>query len=138
MMNKEFKKKLWEIALPVTVQFLMQASLSLIDQIMIGSMGSECIDGIGLAGKFTSLFTVTVAAIVTAAGILISQYSGAKDSYGVRDSFYLPLYFSTLLVVVFSAFSVFAPVQVMRFYSDDGITVIKAAEYLKIRAAQHE
>lgn len=134
MMNKEFKKKLWEIALPVTVQFLMQASLSLIDQIMIGSMGSECIAGIGLAGKFTSLFTVTVAAIVTAAGILISQYSGAKDSYGVRDSFYLPLYFSTLLVVVFSAFSVFAPVQVMRFYSDDGITVIKAAEYLKIRA----
>ena len=76
-MDKDFKKKLFEIALPVTVQCLMQSSLSLIDQIMIGSLGSECIAGIGLAGKFTSLFSVTVAAIVTAAGILISQYFGA-------------------------------------------------------------
>ena len=72
-MDKDFKQKLIEIALPVTVQCLMQSSLSLIDQIMIGSLGSECIAGIGLAGKFTSLFSVTVAAIVTAAGILISR-----------------------------------------------------------------
>ena len=55
-MDKDFKKKLFEIALPVTVQCLMQSSLSLIDQIMIGSLGSQCIAGIGLAGKFTSLF----------------------------------------------------------------------------------
>ena len=132
-MNKEFKKKLFEIALPVTVQCLMQSSLSLIDQIMIGSLGSECIAGIGLAGKFTSLFSVTVAAIVTAAGILISQYFGAKNERGVRDSFYLPLYLSFILVVIFSLLSVLLPDQVMSLYANDKSTVEKAASYLIFR-----
>ena len=133
MMDKDFKKKLFEIALPVTVQCLMQSSLSLIDQIMIGSLGSECIAGIGLAGKFTSLFSVTVAAIVTAAGILISQYFGAKNERGVRDSFYLPLYLSLVLVVIFSLLSVLLPNQVMSLYASDKKTVEKAASYLIFR-----
>ncbi len=132
-MDKDFKKKLFEIALPVTVQCLMQSSLSLIDQIMIGSLGSECIAGIGLAGKFTSLFSVTVAAIVTAAGILISQYFGAKNERGVRDSFYLPFYLSLILVVIFSLLSVLLPNQVMSLYANDKNTVAKATSYLIFR-----
>ena len=132
-MDKDFKKKLFEIALPVTIQCLMQSSLSLIDQIMIGSLGSECIAGIGLAGKFTSLFSVTVAAIVTAAGILISQYFGARNERGVRDSFYFPFYLSLILVVIFSLLSVLIPEQVMSLYADDRNTVEHAAAYLVFR-----
>ena len=93
MMNKDFKRQLKEIALPVTIQCLMQSSLSLIDQIMIGSLGSESIAGIGLPGKFTSLYSVTLAAVVTVAGILIAQYRGAKDDKGVSDSFFLSVLF---------------------------------------------
>lgn len=133
-MDKEFKKKLTDIALPVTVQTLMHSSLSLIDQIMIGSLGSACIAGIGLAGKFTSLFSVTVSAIVAAAGILISQYVGAKNERGVRDSFYLPLYFSLIFVVGFTLASLFIPIQIMAFYADDVETISKAAVYLRWRA----
>lgn len=133
-MDKEFKKKLTDIALPITVQTLMHSSLSLIDQIMIGSLGSACIAGIGLAGKFTSLFSVTVSAIVAAAGILISQYVGAKNERGVRDSFYLPLYFSLIFVVGFTLASLFVPIQIMAFYADDVETISKAAVYLRWRA----
>ena len=134
-MDKEFKQKLLHIALPVTIQALMQSSLNLIDQIMIGSLGSACIAGIGLAGKFTSILSVLVAAIVSAAGILISQYYGAKNEKGVRDSFYLPFYFSLLFVLIFSILSFFIPNQIMSLYADDGETISKAAAYLKIRTA---
>ena len=134
-MDKEFKQKLLHIALPVTIQALMQSSLNLIDQIMIGSLGSACIAGIGLAGKFTSILSVLVAAIVSAAGILISQYFGAKNEKGVRDSFYLPFYFSLLFVLIFSILSFFIPNQIMSLYADDGETISNAAAYLKIRTA---
>ena len=134
-MDKEFKQKLLHIALPVTIQALMQSSLNLIDQIMIGSLGSACIAGIGLAGKFTSILSVLVAAIVSASGILISQYFGAKNEKGVRDSFYLPFYFSLLFVLIFSILSFFIPNQIMSLYADDGETISKAAVYLKIRTA---
>ena len=135
MMDKEFKRKLFEIALPVTIQSLMQSSLGLIDQIMIGSLGSACIAGIGLAGKFSSILPVILAAIVTAAGILIAQYRGAKNDKGVSDSFFLPLYLALLFVLVFSALSLLVPVQIMSLYSDDGETIGKAAVYLRWRAA---
>lgn len=135
-MNKEFQRQLKEIALPVTVQSLMQSSLSLIDQIMIGSLGSDCIAGVGLAGKFTSLYSVTLTAIVSVAGILIAQYRGAKDERGVSDSFFLPFYFAMLLTAFFSVVCLTAPKAIMALYSDDADTVAKAAVYLKWRTLE--
>lgn len=137
MMNTEFKKQLKEIALPVTLQSLVGSSLSLIDQIMIGSLGSEAISGIGLAGKFTSLFSVTVAAVVTVAGILIAQCFGAKNREGIRDSFYFPLLFALALTALFTALSLALPNQVMSLYSNDGGTIAQAAVYLRFRAAEY-
>ena len=137
MMNKDFKRQLKEIALPITIQCLMQSSLSLIDQIMIGSLGSESIAGIGLAGKFTSLYSVTLAAVVTVAGILIAQYRGAKDDKGVSDSFFFPFYFALILTAFFSVLSLCAPESIMGIYSNDASTIEKAAVYLKWRSAEY-
>lgn len=49
--NSNFHKNLVNIALPVTLQSLMQSSFSVIDQVMIGQLGSASIAGIGLSGK---------------------------------------------------------------------------------------
>ncbi|MDE7200279.1 MAG: MATE family efflux transporter, partial [Lachnospiraceae bacterium] len=53
-----FRRELIGIALPVTLQSLLQSSFGMIDQIMIGQLGRESIAGIGLGGKFASLYTV--------------------------------------------------------------------------------
>ena len=74
-----FEKNVVRIALPVTLQSLLQSSFSVIDQVMIGQLGSSSIAGIGLGGKFASLYAVILAAIASAAGIMISQYMGRKD-----------------------------------------------------------
>ena len=137
MMDTEFTTQLKEIALPVTLQSLIGSSLSLIDQIMIGTLGSEAISGIGLAGKFTSLFSVTVAAVVTVAGILIAQHFGAQNKQGIRDSFYFPLLFALAPTAIFTALSLAIPRQVMSLYSDDAGTIREAAVYLRFRAAEY-
>ena len=137
MNGSNFKTQLKEIALPVTIQCLMQSSLSLIDQIMIGRLGSSAIAGIGLAGKFTSLFSVIVMAIVTAAEILISQYRGSKNDKGVNSSFFFLIYCSFLLVIIFSVLSLCHPVQIMHIYSSDPETIQQAAIYLKWRSLDY-
>ncbi len=136
MFDKDFKKKLFQIALPVTLQSLMQSSLGLIDQIMIGRLGSQSIAGIGLAGKFTSIFSVTAAALVAAAGILIAQYMGAGKKEGARDSFYFPLYIALFLCAVFTSLSLLVPEKVLGLYSSDLETIKKGAAYLKWRALE--
>lgn len=82
--KNSFRADLIGIALPVTLQSLLQSSFGMVDQIMIGQLGSESIAGIGLGGKFASLYTVVFGAVAAAAGIMAAQYVGAKDEKGMR------------------------------------------------------
>lgn len=134
MNKKEFYQNIKKIAVPITVQSLLQAALSLIDQIMIGNLGSASIAGVGLAAKFISLFTVTMTAIVTVAGILIAQYKGNKSKEGINNSFFCNLYFSLTVAIVFIILSLVLPRQIMGLYSKDSATIEQASIYLRIMA----
>ena len=56
-------KEVTALAVPVALQSMLQSSFSIVDQIMIGQLGSVSIAGVGLAGKFSSIFSVVVAAV---------------------------------------------------------------------------
>lgn len=89
--RKEFQKELLQIAIPVILQCLMQSSFSVVDQIMTGQLGSISIEGIGLGGKFASIYSVVIAAVASVAGIMIAQYIGKKEIKEVGRSFYTNL-----------------------------------------------
>ena len=133
MFNKDkFYKDILSIAVPITVQSFFQSSVSVIDQIMVGQLGSVSIAGAGLGGKFSSLFSVTISAIATGAGILISQYYGSKNKKGINDSFICNMYFSLIISVFFTVISFVFPIKLMSIYSTDLDTINASASYLKI------
>lgn len=127
-----FKADLISIALPVSLQSLLQSSFGMVDQIMIGQLGSESIAGIGLGGKFASLYTVILGAVAAAAGIMTAQYVGAKDERGVGRSFYLNLFAGLLLAGSFLAVCGFFPEKVMQLYTRDGAVRAQASAYLQV------
>ena len=51
-MEKEnrFFKAVCQLAVPVTLQSMLQSSFSIVDQIMIGQLGSVSVAGVGIAG----------------------------------------------------------------------------------------
>lgn len=132
--NNSFRRELVGIALPVTLQSLLQSSFGMIDQIMIGQLGSESIAGIGLGGKFASIYTVVLGAVAAAAGIMVAQYVGAKDEEGVGRGFYLNLLLGILLAGGFMMVCCLFPQAVMSLYTEDGAVRGQAAVYLKIYA----
>ena len=67
MTKNSFLDSILKIALPVTVQCMLKASFSIVDQVMIGQLGSESISGIGLGGKFASIHGVVLGAVTAAA-----------------------------------------------------------------------
>ena len=83
-----FFKTVCHLAVPAALQSMLQSSFSMVDQIMIGQLGETCVAGVGLAGKFASMYSVVIAAIGAVAGIMISQYLGQKNSAEVRRSFF--------------------------------------------------
>lgn len=122
------------LAIPVALQSMLQASFSIVDQIMIGQLGSVSVAGVGLAGKFTSIFSVVVSAIGAVAGIMIAQYLGQKNKPEVRRSFYLNLLMAVGLAILFTALCLAIPKQIMDLYINDPKTRQVAAEYLMIVA----
>ncbi|MGN0341656.1 MAG: MATE family efflux transporter [Roseburia sp.] len=122
------------LAIPVALQSMLQASFSIVDQIMIGQLGSVSVAGVGLAGKFTSIFSVVVSAIGAVAGIMIAQYLGQKNKPEVRRSFYLNLLLAVGLAVLFTVLCLAIPKQIMSLYINDPKTQLVAAEYLMIVA----
>lgn len=138
-MDKEqtFYRTVVNIALPITLQSLLQSSFSVIDQIMTGQLGSTSIAGIGLGGKFASLFSVLVSAVAAAAGIMIAQYIGKKDEREVSRSFFMNGMVVVILAILFTVLCSIFPSQIMGIYTKDGMTKAVAADYLRILALSY-
>lgn len=132
--EREFQKELLQIAVPVTLQCLMQSSFSVIDQIMAGQLGSVSIAGIGLGGKFASVYSVVIAAVASVAGIMIAQYIGRKDDGETGRSFYTNLAVSLILAAVFTSLSTMLPSRILGLYTNDEAAVQEGAAYLGIYA----
>lgn len=130
----EFYQTILHIALPITLQMLLQSSFSVVDQIMIGQLGTVSIAGIGLAGKFSSIYSVLLSAIAAVAGIMIAQYLGQKDEKEVAKSFYINLCIAIFLSIVFMVLSLGFSKTIMGFYVSEAETVEVAAMYLRIIA----
>ena len=133
--KKSFFQTVCALAIPVALQSMLQASFSIVDQIMIGQLGSVSIAGVGLAGKFSSVYSVIVSALGTVAGIMISQYMGQENRREVKRSFTVNLLFMAALACVFTLLCALFPVQIMGLYSKDRETVLSAAAYLSIISA---
>lgn len=132
--ESSFYRLVIKIALPVTLQSLLQSSFSVIDQIMTGQLGSSSIAGIGLGGKFSSVYSVLVSAVAAAAGIMIAQYMGQKNGKEVGRSFFVNLLLAVCLAAGFTGVCIAFPRQIMGIYTKDAMTGEIAAGYLRIIA----
>lgn len=127
-----FLKTVCNLAIPVALQSMLQASFSIVDQIMIGQLGNVNVAGVGLAGKFSSIFSVVVSAVGAVAGIMIAQYIGQKNKHEVKRSFYLNLTLALSIALIFTTICLLIPNQIMGLYSKDSATILVSADYLKI------
>lgn len=128
--KNQFFESVWKLAVPVALQSMLQASFSIVDQIMIGQLGSVAVAGVGLAGKFSSIYSVLVSAIGAVAGIMISQYMGQEKVKEVRRSFWINFFLAMGLAIVFTIPCMLFPKQIMGLYTLEEETKQVAGEYL--------
>lgn len=130
----EFMKSLCKIAIPVTLQSMLQASFSIIDQIMIGQLGETNISAVGLCGNYSLIFSVVIGAVSTVAGILIAQFVGADDDKEAWCSFDISLICGIIISALFLFASGIFPTQILRLYTNDIRIINTGAVYFQIVA----
>ena len=137
MKQQSFFQSVIRIAIPVALQSMLQSSFSMIDQVMVGQLGTTGIAAIGIAGKFAFLYSVVIGAVTAIAGIMISQYIGQKDQKAADWSLCVNLVVAGGVGIAFTLLSLLLPGQIMRLYSDDADAVQHAASYLRIIAGTY-
>ena len=109
------------------MQSMLQASFSIVDQIMIGQLGETNISAVGLCGNFSLIFSVVIGAVSTVAGILIAQFIGADDLKEAWCGFDVSLICGLLIAAVFLFVSGLFPAQILRLYTKQVERVSKEA-----------
>ncbi|MGI5989274.1 MAG: MATE family efflux transporter [Lachnospiraceae bacterium] len=120
------------IAFPVALQNLLTTTGSMIDTIMIASLGEQSVGAVGLCAQYSSLMFSGYWGFVGGGMLFFSQFYGAGDHDNIRRSFGMTLVFMMISGVTFGSFAVFAPLSVMRLYTDSEAIQQIGASYIHL------
>ena len=117
--DKQFFAALLAIALPITLQNLIGSSLNMVDTLMISMLGDASVAAVGLANQVYFFYMITVLGIQSGSSIFIAQFWGKKDDKSIRKVLGLAIAISSVLGLIFTFATLFAPKYLMRLFTDD-------------------
>lgn len=137
--DRQFYAKVLAIAIPVMIQNGITNFVNMLDNIMVGMLGTEAMSGVSIVNQFLFVFNLLVFGAVSAAGIFTAQYFGSGDTDGVRYTFRFKLYTCLATGVLgILTFALFGPQLVGLFlHESDGagdlaLTLSFGMEYLGV------
>ena len=127
-----FLKKIAVIAVPVALQNLLSTTGSMVDTMMIASLGQAEVGAVGLCAQFSSLMFSGYWGFVGGGMLFFAQYFGAKDDDGINRSYGLTLTCMMTVGFIFGLTALCFPEAVMRLYTDKEHIQAIGVEYLRI------
>lgn len=85
--DKAFYRTVLGIAVPIMLQNGITSFVNMLDNLMVGRLGTEAMSGVSIVNQFIFVFNLMIFGAVSAAGIFTAQYHGSGDTEGVRHTF---------------------------------------------------
>lgn len=98
--NTPYYKRMLTIALPIMIQSGVTNFVSMLDNIMVGRVGTLQMTGVSIVNQLLFVFNLCIFGAMSGAGIFTAQFYGKKDNDGVKTSFQFKLIASVLLTVI--------------------------------------
>lgn len=130
--DKSFYRRVLLITLPVLVQNVITNFVSLIDNIMVGQVGTEQMTGVAVVNQLMFVFNICIFGGISGPGIFTAQYYGKNDTKGVRDTFraklFIVLFMTAMGALVFTAFRD-QLISLFLHESEKGLDIAKTLDY---------
>lgn len=81
-----FYRRTLLIAVPIMIQNLITNFVALVDNIMVGQVGTEQMSGVSIVNQLLFVFNLAIFGALSGAGIFCAQFFGKKDVEGVRHT----------------------------------------------------
>jgi len=103
--DRKFYTRVFMLVLPIIVQNAISNFVNLLDNIMIGRVGTAPMSGVAIANQLIFVFYLTVFGGLSGAGIFGAQFFGAGDHEGLHNTVRFKLW--TVTVILLIAITVF-------------------------------
>ncbi len=137
--DRAFYKKLLAIAIPIIVQNGITNFVSLLDNIMVGRVGTEPMSGVAIVNQLLFVFYLAIFGAISGPGIFTAQYVGQKNNEGIRYTVRFKLLVALLISVAGCILFFFFHEQLITLFLheqgdgiDPAVTLHYAGRYLNV------
>ena len=92
-----FYRHVLTVAIPIIIQNAITNFVSLLDNIMVGQIGTLEMSGVSIANQLLFVFNLCIFGGISGAGIFTAQFYGDCDHAGIRQTFRFKFLLSLLL-----------------------------------------
>jgi len=129
---KSFLKQFIIIAFPVALQNLLTTTGSMIDTMMVGSLGELNVAALGLCSQFSTLMISGYWGFVGGGMLFFSQYWGSQEEDALERSYGMTWICMMTVATIFCIMAVGFPSLVMKMYTDKTSIQDIGVQYLHI------
>ena len=95
--DRAFYRRVLTVVLPIIIQNFITNFVSMLDNIMVGQIGTVQMSGVAIVNQLMFVFNLCVFGATSGAGIFTAQFFGSEDHEGVRHTFRFKVLVGTLL-----------------------------------------
>ena len=117
--DRAFYRRVMAVALPIMVQNGITSFVSLLDNIMVGAVGTEPMSGVAIVNQLMFVYNLCIFGGLSGAGIFTAQYCGQKDWQGVRHTFHYKLWLGLGVTAIALTLFVFHGESLISLYLHD-------------------
>lgn len=108
------------IAIPIMVQQGITNFVNLLDNLMVGQLGTEEMSGVAIVNQLIMVFNLCIFGAVSGAGLFTAQFYGKDDQEGVRHTLRFKLIVVTAITVLGSLLFLFKGKALIMLYLGGG------------------
>ena len=95
--DRAFYRRVFQVAIPIIIQNGITNFVSLLDNIMVGQVGTLPMSGVSIVNQIIFVFNLCIFGASSGAGIFTAQFHGSGDNEGIRHTFRFKLFICTLI-----------------------------------------
>ncbi|MDD2922629.1 MAG: MATE family efflux transporter [Anaerolineales bacterium] len=130
--DRAFLREALAIAIPISFQQLINASLNMIDVLMVGQLGETSIAALGLSNQLFFVFIILLFGLTSGMAIFTAQFWGKREIDPIRKVLGMSILISSIVALAFTLAATLMPRAVLSFYTNDLEVIETGARYLRI------
>ena len=92
--SRSFYKSVLTLLVPIIIQQFISSFVSLLDNVMVGSLGTEAISAASIANQVMMVYNLAIFGGLSGVSIFGAQYYGKGDMDGMRNTFRIKISFA--------------------------------------------